>query len=303
MKHFEEYYENSQSLLSECIIISGNFKDEKEQDDIILAKNRDRKYKPTIRIVKELINGREVCYFEDMTTGWKEGLNSLGIGILNSALAVADDESQGAVTSFGMFKKTVDGDKILRALGKPNLDEAVSSIKTYNRGLAGHTVLSDGSRTIYVEFPDIDSGESKTKEFDPKSDIIVRTNHGAEFKKAGYTFGDSLESSTIRLKTAENELKKVVHQQYILKAMRRKFYRYDSGLNMKRDTPDMKTTSQIMLNVTKLELTLNIFTDNIEEFLGVVNKLPKGHKSRIKVMVQFDGQEQKIKEINENKGE
>jgi hypothetical protein len=295
MENFKEAFDARKEILkplNECIIVAGDFMDENGKSDIIIAKNRDRKYKPVISIVKEIINGIEVCYFFDEITTWKEGINENHIAILNSALAVVEDEAAGAPTAFGTFTVTKDGDKILKALGKKNIDEAIAVLKTYNRGLAGHTVITNEKKTFYFEFPDIDKPNiNKLTEYDPTQDIIVRTNHGDFFKKAGYTFGDSLESSVIRRRTAENELKKAVNQEDVLPAMRRKIYQFNSGLNMKRDTDAMKTTSQIMLNVSKLELTLNVFTDNVQEFIGVRDRLPKGYKSKIKINVQFNGKE------------
>ena len=76
-------------MLNECIIIS-----KEVNDKFILAKNRDRAYKPKLEVVHTIINGVEVAYIHDMITDWSEGMNEFGIGIVNSALMVGHDEAE-----------------------------------------------------------------------------------------------------------------------------------------------------------------------------------------------------------------
>ena len=76
----------AKQLLDECIIVSKKF-----GNDMVLAKNRDRAYKPEIEIVHTLINGVEVVYLHDITTDWSEGMNEYGIGIVNASLLVGYD--------------------------------------------------------------------------------------------------------------------------------------------------------------------------------------------------------------------
>ena len=52
----------------------------------ILAKNRDRNYKPHIQIIHEIVNGIEIAYIKDIDTGWVEGLNEHGYGLVNATL-------------------------------------------------------------------------------------------------------------------------------------------------------------------------------------------------------------------------
>ena len=77
------------NLLNECIIVSRKF-----GNDMILAKNRDRAYKPEIEVVHTLINGIEVVYLHDIITDWSEGMNELGIGIVNTSLLVGYAEKE-----------------------------------------------------------------------------------------------------------------------------------------------------------------------------------------------------------------
>ena len=74
-------------ILTECIIVS------KEVDNkFILAKNRDRAYKPVLEIIHTIIDGIEVAYLHDVITDWSEGMNANGIGVVNAALLVGHDE-------------------------------------------------------------------------------------------------------------------------------------------------------------------------------------------------------------------
>jgi len=50
----------------------------------ILFKNRDRQYKASVQIVHEIRNGTEIVYIHDTETGWIEGINEHGIGIISS---------------------------------------------------------------------------------------------------------------------------------------------------------------------------------------------------------------------------
>ena len=76
-------------LLNECIIVA-----KRVGDTLIMAKNRDRAYKPELEVVHEIIDGVEVAYLRDTITDWSEGMNEYGIGILNTALMVGYDENE-----------------------------------------------------------------------------------------------------------------------------------------------------------------------------------------------------------------
>jgi len=74
--------------IEECIVVASLF-----GNDMVLGKNRDRNYNPNLKVVRELTGyGVELCYVVDEDTDWTEGMNSHGIGIVNSALFVKRDE-------------------------------------------------------------------------------------------------------------------------------------------------------------------------------------------------------------------
>ena len=86
------------------------------ENQSILVKNRDRKYKASIKVIHELKDGVELLYINDLDTGYSEGLNEYGIGITNAALLVNQDERQGTLESTRANAVSYDGNKIIKAL-------------------------------------------------------------------------------------------------------------------------------------------------------------------------------------------
>jgi hypothetical protein len=72
----------------------------------------------------------------------------------------------------------------------------------------------------------------------------------------------------------------------ILDALRKDFFEEDSNLNMNRKTKTMSTSSQVLLNVTDMIFEVNYFEDKVEEFKGIINKLPKGYEPTIKIEIK-----------------
>ena len=112
--------------VSECVAFSKKF-----GDDVVLGKNRDRNYTPELKVVREMSgNGIELCYMVDQDTDWSEGMNSNGIGLVNSALFVKRDEKD-----FDKSKKekapSKDGIRIRHALSKDTLTEVVKSLVNF----------------------------------------------------------------------------------------------------------------------------------------------------------------------------
>jgi hypothetical protein len=263
--------------VNECIIVSKEI-----NDKFILAKNRDRAYEPEIEIVHELINGVEVCYLHDITTDWSEGMNGYGIGIVNTALMVGyDEEEKKIVKKTG--KPSKDGKKIREALSKRTLKEAVISATKYEGGIKGHTFISSPQHMITIE---------TTSKHRPKLKLVnmkhplVRTNHGHIYTTAGYTEGPDYTSSKIRKISAEKQVEKAEDWGQLAPLMRSKFYDYNSPLNMKRDTKKMKTSSQLVLNLTDRIFYLTYFEKNVKRYAGIKNLLPNGYQPLIKIKVK-----------------
>ena len=129
-------------FLNECIIAAKKF-----GDDMVLAKNRDRMYKPDLEIIHTLINGVEVVYLHDITTDWSEGMNEYGIGIVNSSLLVGYDEKEKDIVS-KTGKKSQDGARIRHSLGHKTLKEVLPEIVKYDTGIKGHTFVADEKNVV-----------------------------------------------------------------------------------------------------------------------------------------------------------
>jgi hypothetical protein len=259
-----------------CIIISKSINGSK-----ILAKNRDRAYKPSLEIIHTMVNGVEIAYLRDTITDWSEGLNEYGIGLVNTALMVGYDENEKKIVKKG-GKPSKDGNKIRRALSRKTIKDTVNTAISYAGGIKGHTFISTPTKMISIETTSKHHPDFKlhTPEMD-----VVRTNHGHHHYSAGYTKGPDYLSSKIRKTTAEKLIKTAKSVDDILPILRKKMYKHDSNLNMLRDTDKMFTSSQLLLDLTNKVLKLTYREDNVEEFVGVKKQLPEGYTPKIRIIV------------------
>ena len=273
-------------LRKACIIAVGQWGDKK-----CLLKNRDRNYRPEVKLYHKLINGVEVLYMKDEVTGWCEGLNEHGIGIVNAALAVAADEKQGKAgkgkSTDAMSEATLrDGKRILKALGCSEIEDAVETVKTHLGGLRGHTFIANKDKTYSLEATW--RGHDFHQRTLANNRKHVRTNHGIYHQDAGYTEkdGENYLSSLARRDQAMKELRKVDSHDGIAPAIygKRKPELSDP-LNMVKLTDGMRTTSQMVINLHDLSVNLYLLPNQID-YLGYENTLPKKHKPKISVQVR-----------------
>lgn len=273
-------------LKKACIISVGKWGGKK-----CLFKNRDRNYTPEIRIYHEKIRGVEVLYMKDEITGWCEGINEFGTGIVNAALAVAADEKQGKAgkgkTLDSQSEATLrDGKRVLRALSCKNIEDSVETLMTHLEGLRGHSFIANPQVTHSLEATW--RGHDFHRRKLPEGRKHVRTNHGIFYQDAGYTEndGDNYLSSLARRDQAMKELRKVENPDGVAPAIygKRKPDRADP-LNMVKMTEGMRTTSQMVMNLDDLEVTLYLLPGKVT-YLGYQNTLPKGYKSKIGIQVR-----------------
>ena len=263
-----------------CIIVSKEI-----QDKFILAKNRDRAYRPILEVVHEIIDGVEVAYLHDVITDWSEGMNEFGIGVVNAALLVGHDENEKK-----LIKKTgkagPDGDKMRHIIKQPTIKEAIHSCLFYkgksHLALKGHTFISSPQHMVSVETTSKHKPDIKTHNI---KHPVVRTNHGHVFTDAGYTQGIKYLSSKMRKISAEKTIERVEDWKDVAPAMRKQYFDKESQLNMRRNTKSMFTSSQTIMNLTDRILQIEWFEDKVEEFKGINNKLPKGYKPKIKILI------------------
>ena len=256
--------------IHECIAFSKKF-----GDDIVIGKNRDRNYTPELKVVKEISgNGIEVCYVQDQDTDWSEGMNSNGIGLVNSALFVKRDEKD-----FDKAKKkkapSKDGIRIRHALSKDTFAEVVKSLVKFDTGVKGHTLVSNGKKLVVIENTSRTKPSIKIHDIDKSS--IVRTNHGIKHPEQGYTRGPDRISSELRLKNA----KELIDNEKEYKKVFPLFYNdtQDKGpkFDLVRAQNKLWTSSQILMNLNKKQLILYLIPGAVK-FIGIENKLPKNYR-------------------------
>lgn len=264
-------------IINECIIVR-----KKLGDTTILAKNRDRMYKPELEVIHELINDIEVVYLHDILTDWSEGMNQYGIGIVNTALMVGYDEKEKKLVK-KTGKKSKDGIKIREALGQKNIKESIRVATKFMGGIKGHTFISNPNSFVSIE---------TTSKHEPKFKIhsndkrVVRTNHGHIHYDAGYTDGPDYLSSKVRKSSAEKIIDKTHDVINILSNLRKDLFKQSSNLNMTRKTDKMFTSSQVLFNLTDLIFELNYFEDKVQKFNGIKNNLPKNYEPQIKINIK-----------------
>jgi hypothetical protein len=271
-------------------------------DGIVLAKNRDRGYKANVEIIHELIDDVEVVYWRDIDTDWSEGMNEFGIGIVNSSLLVVEDEKEGKGVKkerrqvdkikdkTSKKKFAADGGKIRKALSYKTLPKVIKSIISYTGedkndvGLKGETIVSDNKNIYVVEMTRKHAPVIKKLKEDSK--LVVRTNHGIYQKGAGYTKGEKRKSSVSRMELAKKHLEDVKTDIEIIDRLKEK-YDEDPFLNPYRtkNMYNMTTVGQIMMNLEKKEVTVRM-DNEMGEFKGIENKLPKGYEPKIKIKVE-----------------
>ena len=267
--------------LVECIIVSKEI-----NDKFILAKNRDRAYKPKLEIVHTIIDGIEVAYLHDMITDWSEGMNQNGIGVVNAALLVGADEAEKKLVK-KVGKPGPDGDKMRNIIKQPTLKDALKACLTYKGkstlSLKGHTFISSAKHMISVESTSKHKPDVKLHNTEHP---VVRTNHGHMFTDAGYTHGEKYLSSKMRKISAEKSVDKVSDWTEIAAAMRKEFFPKESQLNMRRQSDSMFTSSQTIMNLTDRILEVEYFESKVESFEGVRNELPEGYVPKIQIRVK-----------------
>ncbi len=166
------------------------------------AKNRDRNYTPVLDFVEDTKDGVSRMMMHDQITGYKEGINSHGISILNTSLDVYDDEQE---IDAGTADVSPDGTLIAKALATDNI---VDAVKTLVKGkLVGCTIVFDQTHLYLIEASDRDGTvpyKYKVKQI-PKTQTVARTNHGIFLPWAGFQ-RDKNDSETASRISSESRL-------------------------------------------------------------------------------------------------
>ena len=260
----------------------------------ILVKNRDRIYKPNIVIIHELINNIEIAYIKDLNTGWIEGINSNGVGIINSTLN-RNDGKQKLHKSYLKKKKI----RIYEALKHTNSKQIIHELVANNNKnvpfLEGHTLVCNEGCT-HIENT-VNNKYSITK----VNETVVFTNSGIRFDDAGYTTGLKGLSSLLRRKNIEMELKntKISSNEELINIMNKNYINIDPRFHSYRDKANVKkflhkntkknfkcisTTGQLLLNLTDKELVYYADVNNSKK-VKYLNKLPTNYNPVIRIII------------------
>lgn len=165
------------------------------------CKNRDRNYTPEISFKFRNNNGLEKLIFHDNITGYQEGMNSDGVGILSASLMVQNDEKE---IQKGEHDNSPDGRKINDSLTGETAVEAAK--KCAQNELTGNTIIFDKENCFLLE-ASIQKGRYKFRLGKiPKDTPIVRTNHGIWLPWAGYQRNESDESQMLSRLSSEARL-------------------------------------------------------------------------------------------------
>jgi hypothetical protein len=214
------------------------------------AKNRDRNYTPVLDFIESEKNGVDRMMMHDEITGYKEGINSHGISILNTSLDVYDDESE---VDAGTAKSSPDGQTIAEALLESDALAAAKII--IKRKMGGFTMVFDQDTMYLIEASDWDG--TKPYKFVarrvPNNQVVARSNHGVWLPGAGYqrkadNTSETLSriSSETRLLLAEAVVESAQEPEDLVDGMCQ-VYINDSQLNIMRTSTEkkkMRTTSQ-----------------------------------------------------------
>lgn len=272
-------------LIRECIIIGGE-----DATGHVLGKTRDRNYRPNLEVVRDLTeDGIEVVYIHDLDTNYLEGMNSEGIGIVNAALLVSEDEA--AADKFWSRRKkkgnSNDGPRIAKALTHPRLSQAIKSIVGWDNGIKGHTFVGSPKALYSIEMTS--KHNPIVKKLDPKTGFDVRTNHGEGHPNAGYTpqgFPEDYVSSKVRKASAATAIANIEDYEELMPAIASQQFNKNSNYNTMRKVDNgMRSSSQVMMHLDKLELLCYLIPGECT-FNGVVDRTPEDYEPRIKINVK-----------------
>ncbi len=167
------------------------------------AKNRDRNYTPTLDFIEDVNHSNERIMMHDQVTGYKEGINSSGLSILNTSLDVYDDESE---VEAGTAESSPDGKIIADALLHSNPLSAVRVL--IRRKLGGCTIVFNQHELYLIEATD-DDGTAPYRYLVKKigkKNTVARSNHGLWLTDAGYQRNPKSDSETLGRISSESRL-------------------------------------------------------------------------------------------------
>ena len=214
------------------------------------AKNRDRTYTPVLDFIESKAGDIDRMMMHDEVTGYKEGINSRGVSILNTSLDVGNDETE---VESGKVKTSPDGQMNAEALTLPTAEAAAEFL--IKNQLCGCTMVFDQDDMILIEASNWDGKRPyrfRARRI-PKTQTVARTNHGVWMPTAGMQRSPRDRQQTLdrissesRLLLAEAVVKAAQKPEDLVDGMCQ-VYINDPQLNILRTSTDgrkMRTTSQ-----------------------------------------------------------
>lgn len=229
-----------------CVIIAKYF------DGVgwVGAKNRDRTYIPVLDFIESESDDVDRMMMHDEITGYKEGINSRGVSILNTSLDVGDDETE---VESGKVKSSPDGRMIAEALTLPTAESAARFL--IKKRLCGCTMVFDQENMFLIEASNWDGKRPykfRARRI-PKDQVVARSNHGIWMPTAGMQRTSRDRQRTLDRISSETRL---LLAQFVAEMARNpqqlvdgicQVYINDPQLNILRTSTDgkkMRTTSQ-----------------------------------------------------------
>lgn len=241
------------------------------------AKNRDRTYIPTLDFIIDDVGDTERVMMHDQVTGYREGLNSHGVSILNTSLDVLDDEREVAA---GTVESSPDGKYIAEALLEKDPLAAVKVL--IKRKLVGCTIVFNQEDLYLIEASDQDGARPyryMVKHI-PHDQIVARTNHGKWLEWSGFQRGrkdtETMDriSSESRLVQAEEVVQDAKQPTDLVDGMC-KIYIDNPQLNILRTSTErkkMRTTSQQLCVPQERTLYCRPVSSNLQFDFWKLNK-------------------------------
>jgi hypothetical protein len=258
----------------------------------ILVKNRDRAYKPKVKIIHEIVNGIEVAYLKDESTGWIEGMNANGTGILNSTLSSHDSKEPSKKLK---KKGNVIYNSLINNKSNRNFYDIINNAqKDYI--LEGHTLLCHDNDIYHIE--NTLKNNFVAERIDKPS---VYSNYGIRIKDAGYTKCIKGLSTFLRADITRNQLRKnkIKSEDDLINLLNTNYINIDPRFHPYRDKHytikkvrgldpkkvKISTTGQILLNMTDKEFMY--YTDvNQSKKIEYINKLPRDYLPNIRIIIK-----------------
>jgi hypothetical protein len=276
----------------------------KINDSNIIFKNRDRFYNANVKIVHEIANGVEIAYIYDEKTGWIEGMNEYGIGIINTTFTIMKNQNNKQNKqnnkTYPENRDSMKGKSFKIALTQSTTIDVIKFLlNVSNNSLEGHTLVCSKNACYHIE--------NRKKNLEYKISEIKKpvsfTNHGIHFPDEGNIKGEKAVSSVLRKAECDHELNSNdINDQQILFDITNKHY-INTPIHLYRDGNEpiytkllkfftldkdkkkiVTTTSQMLLNLTEKKFIYN-YDKNNSTFLGIENKLPNNYEPVIKIKI------------------